>query len=123
MLKFGMPGELAFYFQGDKNEAPNNLISMIRLLRKGCHIYLTYVKNVKKEVVDLGQVPVVREFLDVFLEELPGLPSNGEVEFSINVVLGTQPIFIPLYRMAPAKLKELKDQWQNLLLSQPNLGP
>lgn len=58
---------------------------------------------------------MVREFSDVFLEELPSLPLDREIEFSIDVVPGTQPISIPPYRMALAELKELKDQLQDLL--------
>jgi len=41
-------------------------------------------------------VPVVREFPDVFLDELPGLPPAREIEFEIEVMPGTRPIFIPL---------------------------
>jgi len=53
-------------------------------------------------------VIVVKEFGDVFPEELPGLPPQREVEFSIEIVSGVNPISIPLYRMAPAELRELK---------------
>ena len=48
------------------------------------------------------------EFLDVFLEELPGLPLEREMEFSIDLLLGTTPISKAPYRMAPAELQELK---------------
>ena len=48
-------------------------------------------------------------FPDVFLEELPGLPPDKEIEFCIDVVPGTVPISLPPYRMAPAELKELKE--------------
>ena len=55
------------------------------------------------------------EFLDVFPEELPGLPPHKEIEFCINVVSDTAPISMPPYRMAPAELRELKEQLQELL--------
>ena len=48
-------------------------------------------------------------------EELPGLPPNKEVEFSIDHLRGTSPISKAPYRMAPAEMKELKDQLQELL--------
>ena len=51
------------------------------------------------KVLDLGEIPVVKDFLDVFLEELSRLPPNREIEFGIDVPLGTQPISIPLYCM------------------------
>nr|GEZ14481.1 hypothetical protein [Tanacetum cinerariifolium] len=59
--------------------------------------------------------PVVRDFSDVFPEELPGIPPEREVEFGIELVSGTQPISKASYRMAPIELKELKEQFQELL--------
>nr|GFC12519.1 putative reverse transcriptase domain-containing protein [Tanacetum cinerariifolium] len=59
--------------------------------------------------------PVVRDFSDVFPEELPGIPPEREVEFGIELVSGTQPISKAPYRMAPIELKELKEQLQELL--------
>ncbi|KAG8483128.1 hypothetical protein CXB51_022047 [Gossypium anomalum] len=58
--------------------------------------------------------PLVCEYPDVFLEELPGLPLIREVEFAIELVLRTSPISIAPYRMAPTELKELKAQLQEL---------
>ncbi|KAK5832835.1 hypothetical protein PVK06_016638 [Gossypium arboreum] len=63
----------------------------------------------------MEQLSVVNEFTDVFPEELPGLPPDREVEFIIDVIPGTAPISITPYRMAPAELKELKTQLQELL--------
>ncbi|XP_055806966.1 uncharacterized protein LOC129875739 [Solanum dulcamara] len=60
-------------------------------------------------------VPVVNEYPDVFPDELPSLPPNWEVEFTVDVLLDTQPISIPLYRIAPVELKELKEQLKDLL--------
>jgi len=50
----------------------------------------------------------VSKFLDMFLEDLLGLPPEREPKFSIELLPGTAPISIPSYRMAPIKLKELK---------------
>jgi len=63
-------------------------------------------------------IPMVHEFKDVFLEEVPGLPPNREAEFSIDLVPGTG-----LVSMAPAELVELKKQIEELLgkqFIQPN---
>ena len=46
---------------------------------------------------------------------MPGLPPDGEIEFYIDVVPGTDPISMPPYRMAPAELKELNEQLKELL--------
>ena len=51
---------------------------------------------------------MVRDFSDVFLDELPGLPLYREVDFKIETVLRAVPISIALYIMAPTELKELK---------------
>ena len=66
-------------------------------------------------------VPVMREFEDVFPDEVPRLPPNKEVEFSIDLVPGTGPI-----SMAPAELVELKKQIEELMEKQfirPSTSP
>ena len=73
------------------------------------------VRDVEADKGAVEKVPVVCEFLDIFPEELPGLPTNREIEFYIDVVPSTDPISMPPYRMAPAKLKELNEQLQELL--------
>ena len=57
----------------------------------------------------------MRKFQDVFPYELPGLPPHKEFNFSIEVYLGTDPISVSSYRMAPLELKELKTQLEELL--------
>jgi hypothetical protein len=59
---------------------------------------------------------VVEEFMDVFLEELPGMPLEREVEFYMDLVLGTAPITKRPYRMAPTELAELNLQIAELQL-------
>ena len=56
----------------------------------------------------LEDILVVREFPDVFPKELPGLPLDREVEFSIDILPGTSPVSKAPYRMALTELKELK---------------
>ena len=57
----------------------------------------------------LESIPVVSEFSEVFSTDLPDLPPDRDIDFCIDVELGTQPISIPPYCMAPAELKELKE--------------
>ena len=59
----------------------------------------------------MDEIPVVREFLD----DIERLPSDREVEFTIDLILGTKPISNPPYRMASAELRELKAQLEELL--------
>src|SRR3954464_7986760 len=59
---------------------------------------------------DLEDIPVVRDFPDVFPEELPGMPPDRAVEFIVDLKPGTAPISRRPYRMAPHELAELKTQ-------------
>ena len=56
----------------------------------------------------VDEIPVVRESSDVFPDDIAGLPQEREVEFTIDLILGTEPISILPYRMAPAELRELR---------------
>jgi predicted aspartyl protease len=58
-------------------------------------------------------IRVVREFPDVFPEELPGMLLDREVEFVIDLLPGTAPISKRTYMMSVKELKELKKQLQN----------
>ena len=58
---------------------------------------------------------MIKEFLNVFPKELPGLPPEREVDPVIEVLPGTISISRAPYRMAPTELKELKNQLQELL--------
>ncbi|CAA0835184.1 Uncharacterized mitochondrial protein AtMg00860, partial [Striga hermonthica] len=71
-------------------------------------------------------VPIVREFVDVFPDELPGGPPNRQVEFSIDLIPGAGPVSKAPYRMAPKELQELKTQIQELLrlgFIRPSVSP
>jgi Retroviral aspartyl protease/RNase H-like domain found in reverse transcriptase/Reverse transcriptase (RNA-dependent DNA polymerase)/Integrase zinc binding domain/Retrotransposon gag protein/Zinc knuckle len=97
-----------------------------RLVRKGCTAYLAHVIDLNKEAPDISKVSIVGEFPDVFPEELPGLPPDRDVEFTIDIVSGTTPVSKAPYRMAPAELKELKSQLQELLdagFIRPSVSP
>jgi hypothetical protein len=60
-------------------------------------------------------IRTVSEFLDVFPKELPGMPPDREIEFVIELVPGTAPVFMRPYRMAANQLAEFKEQLQELL--------
>ena len=63
---------------------------------------------------------------DVFLNDIIGLPPDREVEFTIDLIPGIEPISIPPYRMAPAELRELKAQLKELLSKgfiRPSISP
>src|ERR1051325_1795562 len=100
-------------FQGERKILPTCTISTLKaekLLRKGCEAYLAYVINTQAEKIKIEDIPVVREFPDVFPEDLLGIPPTREVEFSIDLIPGTRPLSRAPYRMAPVELSELKVQ-------------
>ena len=62
--------------------------------------------SVEGKELTIKMVSVVWDYPDVFPKDLPGLPPEREVEFGIDLILGTTPISKTPYRMAPTKLKE-----------------
>ncbi|GJV68414.1 putative reverse transcriptase domain-containing protein [Tanacetum coccineum] len=84
----------------------------------GCQVYLAQVTTKKakdkSEERRLEDVPIVREFPEVFPEDLPGLPPARQVEFQIDLVPGAAPVARAPYRLAPAKMQELSTQLQEL---------
>ena len=97
-----------------------------RFLRKGCEAFLALILDSKREQVNLENIPVIKEFPDVFPEELLGVPPEIEVDLFIGVVQGTTPISRTPYHMAPTELKELKAQLQELLdkgFIRPSVSP
>ncbi|GJX93441.1 putative reverse transcriptase domain-containing protein [Tanacetum coccineum] len=72
------------------------------------------LKSVKKDEPKLGDIPIVRDFEDVFPEDLSGLPPQRQVEFHIDLVPGATPIAKSPYRLAPSEMQELSGQLQEL---------
>lgn len=94
----------------ERRDYLSNVISAMvvkRLVRKGCEAYLPYVLDTSVSCSTMNNICTIKEFSNVFLEELPGLPPDCEVEFRIEFLPGTTPVSIAPYRMAPKDLKEL----------------
>ena len=123
------PDLLEVNVQGIRSRPMSNVISTMkarRFLRKGCEAFLALVLDSKRGQVNLENIPMIKEFPDVFPEELPSLPPEREVNLSIEVVQGTTSISKAPYHMAPTELKELKTQLQELLdkgFFQPSVSP
>ena len=93
-------------------------IKVVKYLRQGCQGYLaSLVGGTKGEEANFNpaSVRVVSEYLDLFPDELLGLPPMIDSEFVIDVLPGTTPISKAPYRMAPAELQELKIQLKEML--------
>ncbi|GKA02922.1 putative reverse transcriptase domain-containing protein [Tanacetum coccineum] len=74
----------------------------------------TSLKSMKLDKQKLDDIPVVRDFPKVFLEDLSGLPPQRQVEFHIDLVPGATPVAKAPYRLAPSKMQELSEQLQEL---------
>ncbi|GKA18383.1 reverse transcriptase domain-containing protein [Tanacetum coccineum] len=72
------------------------------------------VMEKKSDEKRLEDIPVVREFPEVFPENLPGLPPVRQVEFQIDLIPGAAPVARAPYRLAPSEMQELSDQLQEL---------
>ncbi|GJT40150.1 putative reverse transcriptase domain-containing protein [Tanacetum coccineum] len=111
--------------QGDKSDKEKkSTLSIIscekaqKYMEKGCQLFLAQVtmkenKDKSKEK-RLEDVPTVRDFPEVFPEDLPGLPPIRQVEFQIDLVPGAAPVARAPYRLAPSEMEELSTQLQEL---------
>ncbi|CAA0839221.1 Unknown protein, partial [Striga hermonthica] len=125
--------EITLYLPGDfgsKNRSLPQVVSMAKatkLLRRGnCQGYLVSLVEDSQRAQTPHDVPIVREFVDVFPDELPGGPPNRQVEFSIDLIPGAGPVSKAPYRMAPKELQELKTQIQELFrlgFIRPSVSP
>ena len=86
-----------------------------KMIFKGYLYYLVRVKDLSLETPTLESVLIVCEFPNLFPEDLPRVPPEREINFGIDILLDTQHIAIPLYRMAPTELKEYKEKLNDLL--------
>ncbi|KAL0544091.1 hypothetical protein IC582_019202 [Cucumis melo] len=126
---FNPPSRTSFKFKGAGIVCIPKVISAMKaskLLSQGTWSFLASVLDTREPKASLSSEPVVREYPDVFPDELPGLPPPRELKFTIELEPNTAPISRTLYRMAPAELKELKVLLQKLLnkgFIRPSVSP
>lgn len=115
-------------YSNSKSKPGVKIVSAMKMLKmrlKGNEVFLCKVTEVS-EGVKLEDIPVVRNYPDVFPEELPGIPPERDVEFGIDVIPGTAPISKAPFRMAPSEMQELKTQLQELVekgFIRPSVSP
>ncbi|GJV49676.1 putative reverse transcriptase domain-containing protein [Tanacetum coccineum] len=118
-------GDEVLIIQGDSSDkGKKSKLSIIscsktqKYIKRGCPIFLAQVT--KKETEDkseekrLEDVPIVRDFPEVFPQDFPGLPPMRQVKFQIDLVLGVAPVARAQYRLGPSELQELSTQLQEL---------
>ncbi|KAI3807474.1 hypothetical protein L1987_23403 [Smallanthus sonchifolius] len=92
-----------------------NCMKAYKYLRKGYCAFLAHIIEKKPEERQLEDIPIVRDYSEVFPEDLPGIPPSRQVEFRIDLVPGAAPIARSPYRLAPSEIQELSSQLQELL--------
>nr|GEV62052.1 putative reverse transcriptase domain-containing protein [Tanacetum cinerariifolium] len=101
--------------QGNQNQAGNgNAVARAYGLSTAGGNPDANVVTDKLEEKRLEDVPIVRDFLKVFPEDLPSLPSTRQVEFQIDLIHGAAPVARAPYRLAPSEMKALSDQLHEL---------
>ncbi|XP_073133502.1 uncharacterized protein [Henckelia pumila] len=112
-------GEEPFWFEATRSSKRTQIISLMKakqLVHDGCEAFLASISLTEFPAhPDILNVEVVRDFEDVFPGDVAGIPPDREVEFSIDLIPGTVPISKAPYRVAPTKMRELKEQIQELL--------
>nr|GEZ15690.1 retrotransposon protein, putative, Ty3-gypsy subclass [Tanacetum cinerariifolium] len=119
------------YALGGRDACPDsNVITAQEYLSKGCDVFLAHITTKeakdKSEGKRLEDAPIVKDFLEVFPEDLPGIPPARQVEFQIDLVPGAAPVAWEPYRLAPSEMKELSKQLQELSdkgFIRPNSSP
>ncbi|WVY91911.1 hypothetical protein V8G54_037425 [Vigna mungo] len=91
------------------------MVSSLKVLKDSmegatCFVLVAQEKKASAEK-QIANIPMVREYVDVFPEEVPGLPPSREINFSIDLVPGVGPVSIAPYRMAPAELDLLEKKF------------
>ncbi|GJZ97362.1 putative reverse transcriptase domain-containing protein [Tanacetum coccineum] len=118
-------GREMLIFQGNGNnqreESRLNIISCTKAqeyLSKGCDVFLAHITTKeakdKSEGKRLKDMPIVKDFPEVYPEDLSGIPPARQVEFQIDLVPDAAPVARAPYRLAPSEMKELAEQLQEL---------
>ncbi|KAI3742464.1 hypothetical protein L1987_60147 [Smallanthus sonchifolius] len=118
IVRIPIPSGEILSVQGKKSGAVVGIISFMKAqkcLRKGHTAILELVAKQPSEEKKIDDIPIVRDFLEVFPIDLPGLPPHRQVEFQIDLVPGAAPIARAPYRLAPSELQELSTQLHELL--------
>ncbi|KAA3484869.1 Gag protease polyprotein [Gossypium australe] len=121
-------GREVVMFRERRGYLSNVVVAMVveKLIQKGYGVYLAYVLDGNVDSNALDNIHTLKNFPDVFPEELPRIAPDREVEFKIKLIPGTNPVSIAPYRMAPNELHELKIQLQELLecgFIRPSISP
>ncbi|XP_070032857.1 uncharacterized protein [Nicotiana tomentosiformis] len=115
MVTLAMPKYPLLEWRETPGYSTSRVISYVKarhMVEKGYLAYLAYIHDYSVEVPSMDSVPVACEFPYVFSPDLPGTPPDRDIDFCIDLALGTQPISIPPYRMAPTSVEGKRNNYK-----------
>ncbi|XP_076898661.1 uncharacterized protein LOC143552280 [Bidens hawaiensis] len=118
IVRIPLPNGEIHLIYGESSEKRLGITSCMKAqkyLSHGFRAFLVEVIEKKPKEKKIDEIPVVRDYPEVFLDDLLGLPPSRQVEFQIDLIPGATPIAKSPYRLAPSEMKELSDQLQELL--------
>ena len=84
-------------------------MQMKKFCRKGCQLYAAHVfEAAENETLKLEDFHVLKEFGDIFPDDIPGLPLKRYIDFNIDLMRGAETVSKETYRMSTPELLELK---------------
>ncbi|MFS7976319.1 putative nucleotidyltransferase, Ribonuclease H [Helianthus anomalus] len=121
MIRFSLANGDLLCVYGETASKGLKLMSCVpanKYLRKEYRAFLVNIvvaEKEKKRKAEVKDVPVVREFPQVFPHDLRGLPPSRDIDFRIDLIPGANSVAKAPYRLAPSKMRELSNQLQELL--------
>ncbi|KAD6796137.1 hypothetical protein E3N88_07033 [Mikania micrantha] len=118
VIRIPLPNGNTLIVQGERAGRKLGIISCMRaqkFLRKGCYAFLAHVTEYNSSPKQIADIPIVKDFSEVFPEDISGLPPVRQVEFRIDLIPGAAPVAKAPYRLAPSEMQELSGQLQELL--------
>ncbi|KAD4889198.1 hypothetical protein E3N88_21271 [Mikania micrantha] len=118
VVRVTLPSGEQISIQGERRGIPLNIMSCMKAskyLKKGYTAILALISEQPKKERKIEDIAVVRDYSEVFPDDLPGLPPARQVEFQIDLTPGAAPIAKAPYRLAPTEMQELSNQLQELL--------
>jgi hypothetical protein len=117
IIKITNPKGKQLIIYWERHEKPTEIVSLVKAkkyMKKGCLACLVYTisAETEKKKLTIDEVPIVQEYPEVFPEDLHGVPQNRQVEFTIDLVPGTNPIQKPLIVWHQPRCKNSRSRYK-----------